>query len=382
MIPHARPVMSEKEGLYLQECVTTNFVSSVGPFVDRLERQLAEATGSAGAVATSSGTTALHASLLTVGVGRDDLVVLPSFTFIASANAIAHCGAMPWLMDIEAETWTLDTGLLRRSLETEALRDGDRMIHRPTGRRIAAIMPVHTLGVAADMEGLRRIADDFGLPVVADAAAALGASFRGRAIGDMGANLSVISFNGNKTVTAGGGGMIVGNDPELIGLARHLTTTARAGEEYSHDRVGYNYRMTNLQAAVGCAQMERWEELVEAKRRIRRRYDDAFGNIETVGTFPDPGDRGSACWLSGIRLRAPAPSVRELRDALRRQDIETRAFWIPVHRQRPYEKAPRSAMAVTDALWPTILTLPCSTDLSEADQARVIDAVRQAIDAP
>ncbi len=381
MIPHARPVMSGKEGLYLQECVTTNFVSSVGPFVDRLERQLAEATGSAGAVATSSGTTALHASLLTVGVGRDDLVVLPSFTFIASANAIAHCGAIPWLMDIDEETWTLDADLLRRSLDAEARRDGDRVIHRPTGRRIAAIMPVHTLGVAADMEGLRRIADDFGLPVVADAAAALGASFRGKAIGDMGADLSVISFNGNKTVTAGGGGMIVGNDPELIGLARHLTTTARAGEEYSHDRVGYNYRMTNLQAAVGCAQMERWQELVEAKRRIRRRYDDAFGNIATVGTFPDPPDRGSACWLSGIRLRPPAPTVQSLRDALRRQDIETRAFWKPVHRQLPYQDAPRSAMAVTDALWPTILTLPCSTDLSEADQARVIDAVRQAIDA-
>lgn len=373
--------MSGKEGLYLQECVTTNFVSSVGPFVDRLERQLAEATGSAGAVATSSGTTALHASLLTVGVGRDDLVVLPSFTFIASANAIAHCGAMPWLMDVDAETWTLDANLLRRSLEREARRDGDRLIHEPTGRRIAAIMPVHTLGVAADMEALRRTADDFGLPMVADAAAALGATFRGKAIGGMGADLSVISFNGNKTVTAGGGGMVVGNDPELIRLARHLTTTARTGEEYSHDRVGYNYRMTNLQAAVGCAQMERWEELVEAKRRIRRRYDEAFGNLATVSMFPDPADRGSACWLSGIRLRHPAPSVQALRDALRRRDIEAKAFWKPVHEQLPFKDAPRSAMPVTDALWPTILTLPCSTDLSEADQARVIDAIRREIDA-
>jgi len=379
MIPHARPVMSDKESLYLQECVTTNFVSSVGPFVERFERQVAEATGTTGAVATSSGTTALHASLLTVGVGRDDLVVLPSFTFIASANAIAHCGAMPWLMDIDAETWTLDAVLLRRALERDTRREGDRLIHAGSGCRVAAIMPVHTLGVAAEMDALRRIADDYRLPIVADAAAALGATFRGRSIGAMGADLSVISFNGNKTVTAGGGGMIVGNDAALIKRARHLTTTARAGEEYAHDEVGYNYRMTNLQAAVGCAQMDRWREMVEAKKRIRRRYDEAFGNHPSLSTLPDPADRESACWLSGIRLRTSILTVRALRDRLRAEGIETRAFWQPVHLQAPYRLAPATEMPVTESLWQTILTLPCSTDLSEADQARVIDAVKGAI---
>jgi len=379
MIPHARPVMSDKESLYLQECVTTNFVSSVGPFVDRFERQVAEATGCAGAVATSSGTTALHASLLTVGVGRDDLVVLPSFTFIASANAIAHCGAMPWLMDVDAESWTLDAGLVRRAFDRETHRDGDQLIHAPTGRRVAAIMPVHTLGVAADMEALSRIAAEHRLPIVADAAAAIGATFRGRPIGAMGADLSVISFNGNKTITAGGGGAIVGNDAPLLRLARHLTTTARAGEEYAHDRVGYNYRMTNLQAAVGCAQMDRWQEMVEAKKRIRRRYDEAFGNHPSLSAFPDPPDRESACWLSGIRIRLTSPSIESLRERLRAEGIETRAFWQPVHRQLPYREAPASEMPVTESLWRTILTLPCSTDLSEADQTRVIDAVRSAV---
>ncbi|MBM3546548.1 MAG: pyridoxal-5'-phosphate-dependent protein [Alphaproteobacteria bacterium] len=379
MIPHARPVMSDKESLYLQECVTTNFVSSVGPFVDRFERQVAEATGCAGAVATSSGTTALHASLLTVGVGRDDLVVLPSFTFIASANAIAHCGAMPWLMDVDAESWTLDAGLVRRAFDRETHRDGDQLIHAPTGRRVAAIMPVHTLGVAADMEALSRIAAEHRLPIVADAAAAIGATFRGRPIGAMGADLSVISFNGNKTITAGGGGAIVGNDAPLLRLARHLTTTARAGEEYAHDRVGYNYRMTNLQAAVGCAQMDRWQEMVEAKKRIRRRYDEAFGNHPSLSAFPDPPDRESACWLSGIRIRLTSPSIESLRERLRAEGIETRAFWQPVHRQLPYREAPASEMPVTELLWRTILTLPCSTDLSEADQTRVIDAVRSAV---
>lgn len=379
MIPHARPYLSGNEARYLQECVDTNFVSSVGPFVDRLERQLIDATASAGAVATASGTSALHASLVAVGVGQDDLVVLPSFTFIASANSIAYCGASPWLMDVDAETWTLDMGLLRRSLERDSRRDGDRLIHAPTGRRISAIMPVHTLGVAANMDALGEISAEFRLPVVNDAAAALGATFRRRPIGRMGGELSVLSFNGNKTVTAGGGGMIVGNDPELLRLVRHLTTTARAGEEYAHDRVGYNYRMTNLQAAVGCAQMDRWKDLVEAKRRIRRRYDEAFGNVSGIGLFPDPADRESACWLSGIRLKPTAPSVEALRSALRAQEIETRAFWRPVHLQQPYLEAPTTPMPVSEALWPTILTLPCSTDLSDADQTRVIDAVRSAL---
>jgi perosamine synthetase len=379
MIPHARPDLSGNEARYLQECIETTYVSSVGPFVDRLERQLGEATGAAGAVATASGTSALHASLVALGVGRDDLVILPSFTFIASANAIAYCGAMPWLMDVDRETWTLDMALVRQSLERETRRDGERLIHVASGRRVAAMMPVHTLGVAADMEALGPIAAAFGLPVVADAAAAIGATLRGRALGRMGADLSVISFNGNKTVTAGGGGMIVGNDPELLRLVRHLTTTARAGEEYLHDRVGFNYRMTNLQAAVGCAQMDRWQHLVATKRAIRRRYDEAFAGLPGIGLFPDPADRESACWLSGIRLTAPAQSVEALRARLRAQEIETRGFWRPVHQQPPYRAAPTTDMSVADALWATILTLPCSTDLSEADQARVIDAVKAAL---
>ena len=228
MIPLAVPNLGGNEARYLQECVETNFVSSVGPFVDRFEAMVAEASGASHAVATSSGTTGLHAALTALGVGRDDLVVLPSFTFIASANAISHCGATPWLLDVCGDSWTLDVAQLARVLETQAeRRDGD-LVHRESGRRVAALMPVYTLGLPAEMEPLVRVAMRHGLPVVADAAAALGARYRGRAVGALGADLSVFSFNGNKTVTAGGGGVVVGEDEALCARVRHLTTTARA----------------------------------------------------------------------------------------------------------------------------------------------------------
>ncbi len=375
----AEPNLSGNEARYLQECITTTYVSSVGPFVDRFETQIAGATGAAGAVATSAGTTALHMALVALGVRPGDLVILPDFTFIASANAIAHCGAEPWLLDIAATTWTLDADLLRRALETETRRQDAATIHLGTGRRVAAILPVYTLGVPADMDAIVDVAREFGLPVVADAAAALGATYKGRPVGQLGANLSGISFNGNKTITSGGGGAVIGHDLELLRLVRHITTTARTGEDYTHDRIGYNHRLTNLQAAVGCAQMERWEDLVAAKRRIRRRYDDELGGLPGVHFFPSPSYCTSACWLSGIRLVPPAPPVAAVRDHLREFGIEARAFWKPMHLQAPFRMVPRSDMAVSQAIASSILTLPCSTGLSEPDQGRVIDAVRQII---
>jgi dTDP-4-amino-4,6-dideoxygalactose transaminase len=328
-------------------------------------------------VATSSGTTALHIALVACGVGPDDLVVLPSFTFIASANAISHCGAAPWLVDIDKETWSLDTKLLRRCLSEDTRRDGDRLLHRASGRRVAAIMPIYTLGSPSDMDAIVAIAREFGLRVVADAAAALGATYRGRALGQLGADLSGISFNGNKTVTSGGGGAVIGTDPELLRLVRHLCATARTSEEYVHDRVGYNYRMTNLQAAVGCAQMERLPQMLAAKRRIWARYERELKGLRGLGPLPLPPDGGSACWLAGITLSPPAPPPAELQQMLRERGIEARTFWKPVHRQPPYRDAPASPMPVAEAVWPTVLSLPCSTDLSEGDQGRVIAALHE-----
>lgn len=375
MIPLAIPVLSGNEARYLQDCVTTGFVSSVGPFVSRFEAMIAESTGAASAFATSSGTVGLHLALTAAGVRPGDLVIAPSYTFIASANAVAHCGASPWIVDIAADTWTLDPTLVATALQTETRRENGACIHRATGRRVAAIMPVHVLGLAADMDPIVATAREHDLKVIADAACALGALYKGEPVARMGADLSVISFNGNKTVTAGGGGGIVGNDAELTDRARHLGTTARKGPGYDHDAVGFNYRMTNLQAALGCAQMERLADLLLAKRRIRDTYDRAFAGLPDLIPFPRGNGTDNACWLSGV-LAADAAAANEIRARLADAGVEAKPFWKPVHLQTPYRDAPRTAQTVSDSIWQRVVTLPCSADLTDSDQSHVISAVK------
>jgi dTDP-4-amino-4,6-dideoxygalactose transaminase len=377
MIPLAVPNLTGNEARYLQECVETTFVSSVGPFVDRLETMVAAAAGcSQRAVAASAGTTALHAALTAVGVGPGDLVILPTYTFVASANAIAHCGALPWLMDISPQSWTLDPVVVARALAEDTERRDGAVYHRASGRRVAAMVPVHVLGMPADMDVLVALARDWGLKVVADGAAALGARYKGRPVGQLGADLTMVSFNGNKTVTAGGGGALFGQDAELLDLVRHLTTTARRGTDYLHDRVGFNYRMTNLQAAVGCAQLERLEEFVAAKRRIRATYDAAFGGRPGVSLFPQPAWGESECWFSGIVLER-AQDLPAIRDRLRERGIDARPFWRPMHLQPAFAEAPRTAMPVVEGMWQHILTLPCSTGITAAELDTVIAAVSE-----
>ena len=377
MIPLAVPDLSGREGAYLQACIDSGFVSSVGPFVTRFEQLVATAAGCPDAVATASGTSGLHAALTALGVGRGDLVILPTWTFIASANAIAHCGADPWLLDVERAGWTLDPELLATALAAETTARGGAVIHRDSGRRVAAVLPVHALGAPADMDALTATARRYGLPVLADGAAALGATCGGRPIGALGADLTVFSFNGNKTVTAGGGGAVAGADRALTGLVRHLTTTARVGDGYDHDRVGFNYRMTNLQAAVGCAQMERLPEILAAKRRIHERYVTGFADLPGVTPFSDPPWGRSAHWLSGVLLAGvDGEWMSTLLGRLHAVGIGVQSFWKPMHRQRPYAVAPATLTGVADDIWFRILPLPSSTALGEADQERVITALR------
>jgi dTDP-4-amino-4,6-dideoxygalactose transaminase len=374
-IPLAEPSLDGNEARYLQECVATNFVSSVGPFVARFEDKVAAATGARHCVATSSGTTALHLALTAIGVRRDDLVIVPTYTFIASANAVSHCGAIPWLLDITADSWTLDADLLKRVLANETGRGPDGLIHLGTGRRIGAILPVYTLGLPADMDAIVAVADEFGIPVVADAAAAHGATYKTRPLAEFGARLSVLSFNGNKTVTAGAGGCIVGNDEELMAYARHLSSTARMGREYDHDNVGFNYRLSNLSAAVGLAQMERLTHLVASKRRIWQTYNQSFANLSSVSLFPDPDWAEHSCWLSGIVVHERMSGFAA---TLARIGVEIRQFWKPMHLQQPYRNAPRTPMPVSESIWDRIVILPSSSGLRDADQSRIIDAVRDA----
>jgi perosamine synthetase len=384
MIPLAIPDLSGNESRYLEECITSNFVSSVGPFVSRFEEMVAVASGNLRGVATATGTAGLHAALVAIGVEAGDLVVLPSLTFIASANAINYCGADPWLFDVDSSSWNIDCEQLAHKLEVETeLRDGE-VIHQPSGRRISAIMPVHTLGMPANMDAIVKIAKQYDLPVVADGAAALGAINNKRPVGALGADLTIFSFNGNKTLTCGGGGMVVGDDPALMDLVKHLTTTARNGPGYDHDRVGFNYRMNNVQAAIGCAQIERIDELVAAKQRIRQIYNQAFADIPGLSPFPDydsPNiDNKSSCWFSGVLLEeADQERVGALLVHLKKSGVESRPFWKPIHLQEPYIHAPKNNFRVCEDIWSGIVVLPCSTGLSPEDQGEVISKFLQTV---
>jgi perosamine synthetase len=377
MIPLAVPNLCGNEKRYLQECVATNYVSSVGPFVDRLEEMVTKACECNRSVATSSGTTGLHLALTAAGVRHQDLVILPSFTFIASANAIAHCGASPWLFDITEGSWTLDPDQLYEQLKKTTNFSRGVLTHTKTGRRVAAILPVYTLGLPADMDAIRSIATEFELPVIADAAAALGARYRGRNIGDL-ADISVCSFNGNKTITCGGGGALFGNNIELLEKAYHLSTTARRGAAYDHDEVGFNYRLTNIQAAVGCAQMEQLEQFVARKREIHTSYTETAEGISGIKPFPAPGWAQSACWFSGVVLDVRLDPDNVLA-GLRERGIGARPFWKPVHMQAPYRNDPKAIMDVSKGIWRRIVTLPCSTSITEDEIKYVMDSVGELI---
>lgn len=385
MIPLAMPNLTGNEKKYLDNCIDTTFVSSVGEYVTKFEEMIATATGSTYAVATSSGTTGIHAALTAVGVKHGDLVIIPSFTFIASANAVRHCGADPWLMDINPTTWCLDPELVASGIQEHCEKREDSLYHSESGKRVAALMPVYTLGNMPNMERFRAIADEYEIPLIVDAACAIGATYHtsdGKDVqfGPL-ADLSILSFNGNKTITCGGGGAVVGCDENLLNHVRHLTTTARVWPDYDFDEVGFNYRMTNIQAAVGVAQMERLDQFIETKRSVRSYYEEHLHELTNKNITFFPTTVGSSCWFSGIVLLEGS----ELNDAkaicakLKEEGMEARSFWKPVHLQVPYKDCPKSKLDVAEGLWQRIITLPCSTNITEEQLNKVAEAVKAAI---
>jgi len=378
MIPLAIPNLAGNEGRYLQACVDENFVSTVGRFVGEFEDKLAEETGFSHAVVTSQGTTALHLGLTALGVDTDDLVIIPDLTFIATANAVAHCKAVPWIIDICADTWTLDAALLKKSLEDSCKKnEAGETIHKETGRRVAAIMPVYSMGLAPDLDAICDIADAWNISVIADAAAALGATYKGSPLGNTRPALTMMSFNGNKIITSGGGGALLSNDAALMKHVNHLCSTARQGSDYDHDVVGFNYRMTNIQAAVGLGQIEILDKFVQAKRDIAQNYADGFRERNDIDAFKlAPWSVGNH-WFSGVFLPSwSASEIDKFRAYLRAEGIDARPFWKPMHTQRPYANAPRELNGTASDVWGKILPLPCSTQLTDKEQEHVIASVK------
>lgn len=376
-IPLSIPNVGELEGQNLQACIDTGFVSYAGAFVGEFEQLLAEETGASRVAALSAGTTALHSGLIALGVKPNDLVIVPTLTFIASPNTVAHCAAMPWLLDCNDDNWLLDPAFLAEALSQECVREKDGTVrHKKSGKRVSAIMPVYMLGVAADMDAICDVAEEWGLPVLADAAAALGAEYKGKKIGQTRAQLSAMSFNANKIITTGGGGALISNDDKLMDHVQHMTTTARIRPGYDHDMVGYNYRMTNVQAALGVGQMKRFSSFTEAKARIAKRYKDGFARIAGTTDFPMPEWSQGNYWLSGIYLRDwDNSAIEALRVKLQEANIEVPPFWKPIHMQKPYAEAPTNLTGAADRIWPKIMPLPCSTSLTDREQDRVIEVV-------
>ncbi|MCC6439470.1 MAG: LegC family aminotransferase [Rhodanobacteraceae bacterium] len=358
-IPLHRPVFEGNEKQYLIDCIDSNFVSSVGAKVTEFEQQVAAFTGSKFAVATVNGTAALHVALQLAGVQRGDEVISQALTFIATCNALSYAGAHPVFVDVDRDTLGLSPEALRRFLQTHAERRADGCYNTGTGRRIAACVPMHTFGFPLRIAEVVAICDEYGIPVVEDTAESLGSRFDGRHTGTFG-KLATLSFNGNKVITTGGGGMIVTDDEALARRAKHLTTTAKIPHPYEfvHDEVGYNYRLPNLNAALGCAQMERLPEMLAAKAEVARRYAAFFDGSGVRFVQPIAGATAN-WWLNAIVLEDEAQ-----RDAFlaytNAQDVMTRPIWRLMPRLAMYQHCQHDGLENSYWLEARVVNLPSS----------------------
>jgi dTDP-4-amino-4,6-dideoxygalactose transaminase len=373
-IPLAEPSIGGNAARYLQECLDTNFVSSVGPFVERFEREFAAVVGSRYAVACASGTAAIHLALRVLDIGPGDEVLVPSLTFVASVNPIVYTGATPILVDSEAATLNLDPDLVVAELDRRA---------RLGRRQPAAIEVVDLLGHPAAIEPIVEAAARHGVTIVEDASEALGATYRGgrldgRHVGTIG-RVGCFSFNGNKLITTGGGGMLVTDDEALARRARHLSTQARLpGRAYDHDEIGYNYRLSNLSAALGVAQLEQLPELLAARRANAARYDEALRAMPAVRPAARASWADPSFWLYTAALDPAAPMERDaLLAGLGEAGIEARPIWTPLHLTRLYADAPRIGGAVAEGIFARGVSLPSSSNLTDAQRARVVGRLRE-----
>lgn len=377
-VPLSVPEIRGNEWAYVKECLDTGWVSSAGAFVERFEREMARVSGADHAVATASGTAALHVALAVAGVRPDDEVLVSALTFIAPANAIRYLGAWPVFIDAEPAHWQMDGRRVRDFLADGCVRRDGALRNRETGRRIAAILPVHILGHPVDLDPILDLAREHGLPVVEDATESLGATCRGRPVGQLG-DVACYSFNGNKLITTGGGGMLVTRHEAWARRARYLTTQAKDDAiEYVHHEVGYNYRLTNLQAAMGVAQLEGLADFLAAKRRIAERYTAALRDVPGLAPMREAEWARSAWWMYtiGVDEAVFGRDSRALMRALDARGIQTRPLWQPLHRSPAHAGSPVASCPVADELNRVALSLPCSVGLPAADQERVIEALR------
>jgi aminotransferase in exopolysaccharide biosynthesis len=372
MVLLSGPNMGGNEIKYVTECLETGWVSSVGAYVDQFEKMSAEFAGTRYAVATSSGTTALHTALILLGVDQNDYVIAPNITFIASINSIRYTGAQPILIDANEHDWQMDLDLLEKFLE-ESTTIKDNVCYHKDGNRIPVIMPVHVLGNMCDMTRLMLLAEKYSIAVLEDSTEALGSYYNGKHAGSFGI-MGTFSYNGNKIITTGGGGMIVTDDEQLAKKAKHLTTQAKSDPfEYIHDEIGYNYRLVNVAAAMGVAQMEQLPSFLEKKKSIIAFYKEGLNGVGDIKFQQVDEAVNPNWWLPTIMTT----KQKEVLKALNENKLQSRPFWVPMNQLSMfrsniyYNKNDRS-----DFIYRHCLSIPCSTNISESEMQKVADTIK------
>ena len=359
------PSFSGNEWLYLKECLDSTFVSSVGKFVDRFESDLANYTGAKHVIAVVNGTAALHIALKLAGVKAGDEVLIPALTFVATANAVTYCNATPHFVDSERPTLGVDAAKLRDYLLTRTEQRSGQCINRDTGQVIRVLVVMHTFGHPVDLDGLLAVAQDFNITIIEDAAESLGSTYHDQHTGTFGL-MGTLSFNGNKTITTGGGGAILTNDEALAHHAKHLTTTAKVPHawEYDHDEIGYNFRLPNLNAALGCAQLERLPIILDAKRELFQRYKTAFMGMEGVSLMAEPAVSKSNYWLQTLLLNEDQATQRdEVLKTSNEAGLMTRPVWVLMNKLEPFKNCPQMDLTIAQSLSERLINIPSSSNL-------------------
>ena len=362
-VPLSVPQFVGNEKKYLEECIDTTFVSSVGKFVDRFEEMVAEYTGAKKAVVCVSGTNALHMAMMLVGVERDDEVLTQALTFIATCNAISYIGAHPVFIDVDKDTMGLSPKAVKAWLESHAEIKDNTCYNKITGRRIKCCVPMHTFGHPVYIDELVEVCKEWHIELVEDAAESIGSFYKGKHTGTFG-KVGAISFNGNKTITTGGGGMLLFMDEELAKLAKHLTTQAKVPHrwEFVHDHIGYNYRMPNINAAIGCAQMEHLEEFVLNKRETAAKYAEFFKDMEDVDFFIEPTDCRANYWLNAVVLKDKAAQLEFLQQT-NDNGVMTRPIWELMNRLPMFEHCQNDGLENTIWFADRVVNIPSSVRL-------------------
>lgn len=380
-IPLSVPNLKGNELEYVKNAVETEWVSTAGSYVTDFENSIKEYVGSKGAVACQSGTAGLHIALMLCGVKRDDLVIVPTLTFIAAVNPVKYIGAEPVFMDCD-DSLCIDPIKLERFCEEECELKDSKLFHKSTGKRIPAIVVVHVFGNMADMHSIIDIADKYKLMVVEDATEALGTKYtagkyKGKFAGTIG-NIGVYSFNGNKIITTGGGGMIVSDNEEYLSHAKHLTTQAKADVvNFIHDEIGYNYRLTNLQAALGLAQMEQLEKFIQIKIENYNYYIDQLSKIDGLRILDFRENTRSNHWFYALYCSDEFKTdAKGLIGIFSENKIQARPIWGLIHEQKPYESSITYKIEKAKEYWKHIVNLPCSTNLTSEGVDRVVSAIK------